>query len=268
MRNHRLLLTSSTLIALVSASACGGDDDGTAATSGEPETTVPQTTGPPATAVIDPGDDGKYRPDVDPANFVAVIDNPYFPLQVGSRWVYEGESDGESERNVIKVTDRDKTVMGIDATVVRDTVFVGDELTEDTFDWFAQDRDGNVWYLGEDTKELEGGKVVSTEGSWEGGVDGALPGIVMPATPKAGDAFRQEYDAGEAEDMFQIADLGGTVKVPAGRFEDVVTTKDWTPLEPEQVEHKQYAPGVGKIKEELVAGGDEVAELVEYSLPG
>ena len=153
--------------------------------------------------------------------------------------------------------------MGIAATVVRDSVYVEDELVEDTFDWFAQDRDGNVWYLGEDSREIEGGEVVSTEGSWEAGVDGALPGIVMPAEPGVGDAYRQEYDVGEAEDMFEVVAVGGAVEVPVGSFEEVVMTRDWTPLEPEVIEEKQYAPGVGKLREEKTAGGDDLSELVE-----
>jgi hypothetical protein len=203
--------------------------------------------------------------DVDPANFVAVIDNPYLPWIVGSRWVYEGEVDGEPERVEVAVTDRHKTILGIEATVVRDSVYAGDELTEDTFDWYAQDKDGNVWYLGEDTKEYENGEVVSTEGSWEAGVDGAEPGIVMPARPTVGRAYRQEYYAGEAEDMAEVIDVDGTVDGPTGHYDDVVTTKEWTPLEPGVSENKKYAPGVGVVHEKLVAGGDESLELVEFS---
>ena len=188
-------------------------------------------------------------------------------MLVGSRWVYEGEADGQPERVEIVVTDQRRTVMGIAATVVRDSVYVDEELVEDTYDWFAQDRAGNVWYLGEDSREIEDGEVVSTEGSWEAGVDGALPGIVMPAEPSVGDAFRQEFYAGEAEDMFEILAVGGSVEVAAGSFEEVVTTQDWTPLEPEVIEQKQYAPGIGKLREEKTAGGDDVSELVEFTPP-
>jgi hypothetical protein len=229
---HRVIPT---LIAVSLVPACGGDDDAAA-----PEA----------------------------ANFVDVIDNPYLPWVVGSRWVYEGEVDGEPERVEVVVTDGPKTILGIEATVVRDSVYAGDELTEDTFDWYAQDEDGNVWYLGEDTKEYEDGEVVSTEGSWEAGVDGAEPGIVMPARPTVGHAYRQEYYAGEAEDMAEIIEVGGTVDVPAGHYEDVVTTKDWTPLEPDVIENKQYAPGVGVVHETLVAGGDELLELVSFTSGG
>ena len=256
------------LLAIALAPACGGDDDDSPAATPAGSSEATSAASSAATPVIDPGDGGSYEPDVDPANFVAVVDNPYFPMVVGSRWVYEGEADGEAERVEIVVTDQPKTVMGIAATVVRDSVYVDNELVEDTYDWFAQDRDGNVWYLGEDSQEIEDGEVVSTEGSWEAGVDGALPGIVMPAEPAVGDAYRQEYYVGEAEDMFEIIAVGGSVEVPAGSFEEVVTTRDWTPLEPEVVEEKQYAPGVGKLREEKTAGGGDVSELVEFIPPG
>ena len=130
--------------------------------------------------MIDPGDGGNYEPDVDPADFVAVVDNPYFPMLVGSRWVYEGEADGEAERVEIVVTDERKTVMGIAATVVRDSVYVEDELVEDTYDWFAQDRDGNVWYLGEDSREDP------RPSTWcAGGCGTCCAGWTCPATPSS-----------------------------------------------------------------------------------
>ena len=260
MRQRSILVPTIAVLTAAVVPACGGDDDDAGATStaaGEPD----------ATAVIDPGDAGNYAPDVDAADFVAVVDNPYFPMLAGSRWVYEGESDGEAERVEIVVTDQRKTVMGIAVTVVRDSVYVDEELVEDTYDWFAQDRAGNVWYLGADSREVEDGEVVSAEGSWEAGVDGALPGIVMPAEPAVGDAFRQEFDVDVAEDMFEIVALGGSVEVPAGRFAEVVTTRDWTPLEPAVIEQKQYAPGIGKLREEKTAGGDDVSELVEFTPP-
>jgi hypothetical protein len=263
LRRRRLVGTTG-LLALALLAACGGDDNSTSGTTPAGSTTAGSTS---ATPVIDPGDGGHYAPEIDPANFVAGIDNPYMPWVAGSRWVFRGEADGEPERTVVAVTNRHRTIDGIEATVVHDRVFSGDQLKEDTFDWYAQDRDGNVWYLGESTKEYEDGKVASTEGSWETGVDGALPGIVMAADPQVGHAYRQEYYAGEAEDMGEIIDVGGSVDVPAGHYDDVVTTKDWTPLEPDAIEQKMYAPGVGVVREELVAGGDELNELVEFT-PG
>ena len=126
--------------------------------------------------MIDPGDGGTYVPRTDPASFVDVVDNPYFPLLAGSRWLYEGTTDGDAERVEITVTAEHKIVMGIHATVVRDSVYVDGALVEGTFDWFAQDGEGNVWYLGEDSTDYDGGAVVSTEGSWEAGVDGGRAG--------------------------------------------------------------------------------------------
>jgi hypothetical protein len=157
--------------------------------------------------------------------------------------------------------------MGISAVVVRDTVTMEGELVEDTYDWFAQDRDGNVWYLGEETAEYEDGEVVSTEGSWEAGVDGALPGIVMPAQPAVGDAYRQEFYAGEAEDLAEVVRLGASETVPFGDVDDLVVIEEWNPLEPEAVEEKYFAPGVGLVLEVKTAGGEGRVELLEHT-PG
>jgi hypothetical protein len=260
-------VTIASAFLLPSALAGCGDDEPTAAPASSIGT-PPVSEQLPATdvAVIDPGDSGDYSPTLDPASFVDVIDNPYMPMPVGARWRYEGESDGELETIEVNVTGGRKTIMAISAFVVRDTVTVGGELVEDTYDWFAQDADGNVWYLGEDSKEYEDGVVTSTEGSWQAGVDGALPGIVMPAAPVQGDVYRQEFYAGEAEDMMEIISVGGTLTVAAGQFDDVVTTKDWTPLEPDTIEEKAYAVGVGKIREAQTAGGTGLTELVEYTL--
>jgi hypothetical protein len=216
-------------------------------------------------AVIDPGDAGDYAPSVDPAEFVDVIDNRYLPYAVGTRWVYEGESDGESERIEIEVLADTREIMGVTATVVRDVVYVDDEIVEETFDWFAQDGDGNVWYFGEDTREFEDGVAVNAEGAWEAGIDGALPGIVMPAAPSVGDAFRQEYFPGEAEDMGEILDVGVARSIAFGDFDDVVVMEQWTPLEPDVIEEKWFANGVGMIYEAKTAGGEGYAELVEFT---
>lgn len=255
----RVLLLIACIGLFTAASAACGDDKSASKTT----STIAGKTAP----VIDPGDNGSYTPDVDPANFVVRIDNPYMSFLPGARWVYEGKSEGEVERVEITVLDERRDVMGISAVVVRDAVHVGGELVEDTYDWFAQDRDGNVWYLGEDVKNYEGGKVVDTAGSWEAGRDGALPGIVMPAAPGDGDVYRQEFYAGEAEDMFEIIAVGESLKVKAGVYDDVIVTKDWSPLEPKAIEKKYYARGVGKIREEKIAGGEGFAELVEYT-PG
>lgn len=234
--------------------ACGDSGSGDAA----------RSTSTTAAPVIDPGDGGDYRPRIDPADFVDVVDNVYMPLRPGVRWVYEGMEGGERERVEVVVTGERRRILGIDAVVVRDTVTSGGALVEDTFDWFAQDRAGNVWYLGEDSKEYENGEVVSTAGSWEAGVDGALPGIVMRASPSVGHAYRQEYYRGEAEDLAEVVRTGEDVSVPAGDFSDVLVVREWNPLEPDVVEEKSYAPGVGLVLERKVKGGDGRAELVEH----
>ena len=238
--------------------ACGSD---------APAASTTTTTAGPA-PVVDPGDGGDYRPELDPADFVTVIDNPYLPLTVGSRWVYEGESEGEREDTVVVVTSQTREIEGITAVVVRDTVHIDGVLEEDTYDWFAQDRDGNVWYLGEDSSDFdEDGNLVSKEGSWEYGQDGAQPGIVMPADPQPGDAYRQEFLAGEAEDMAEVLRIEPDHAIGHGTYEDVLVTEDWTPLEPEVIENKWYAPGVGMIYGTNEAGPSETSELVEYT-PG
>jgi hypothetical protein len=220
-------------------------------------------TGPSAAAVVTPPAGEDYHPTIDPANFVEIIDNSYFPLTPGTTYLYEGVSDGEAETNEVKVTTDTKTVMGVVCVVVHDQVFVEGELAEDTLDWYAQDKDGNVWYFGEESKEIEDGEVVSTEGSWEAGVDGAEPGIVMLADPQVGASYRQEYYAGEAEDMAEVIAIGESVTVGETTYDDVITTKDWNPLEPDVIEEKTYAPGVGVVLEVMVEGGEERVELIE-----
>ena len=208
-----------------------------------------------------------YNPKIDPDDFVAGIDNLYMPLESGTTYIYEGTSDGEHEMGVVSVTRRTKTILGIECTVVKDVVRTDGEIAEKTFDWFAQDRYGNVWYFGEDSYEYENGKPINHAGSWEAGVDGALPGIVMLADPQAGDRYRQEYYAGEAEDFGQVLQLDASVEVPAGAYDSVLITKDWTPLEAAVVENKYYAPGVGLVLERAVKGGNGELELVRIKQP-
>lgn len=207
--------------------------------------------------------DGPYRWTVDPADFVEGVHNPYFPLSPGTTLTYEGTSGGEREVVTIKVMHKTKEILGVRCVVVRDVVEVDGELAEFTLDWYAQDVDGNVWYFGERTAEYERGEVVSREGAWEAGVDGALPGVIMPADLEVGLAYTQEHDRGEAEDKGKIVALGEHVNVPAGSFDDVLVTEDWTPLDPKLLERKYYAPGVGVVFEELVKGGSESLELIE-----
>ena len=204
-------------------------------------------------------------PTPDPADFVDTVDNPLFPLEPGSVWRYESRVGGELDETIeVTVTDRVRQVAGLSATVVHDVATDADgKVVEDTFDWYAQDTAGNVWYLGEDTTSYDKRKP-STEGSWEAGVDGAQAGLVMPATPRVGDGYQQELYAGQAEDQARILDTAATRATAFGSWDDLLQTEDTTPLEPRQVEQKFYAPGIGLVLEESVSA-DEVVELVEFT---
>ena len=198
---------------------------------------------------------------LDPADFGTEIDNPWWPMRPGSKWTYrEGP-----QQVVVTVLDRTRDVNGIEARVVHDVVTEDGELVEDTYDWYAQDDDGNIWYLGEDTKEFENGKVVSTEGSWEAGVDGAQAGILVPAEPKVGMTYRQEYLEGEAEDAAEVLSLDARARVPFGSFDGLLKTKDYTPLEPALLEHKYYARDVGPVLAVTVRGGSGREELIRFT---
>jgi hypothetical protein len=191
----------------------------------------------------------------DPHNFVRVVDNRFFPLEPGTRWVYKGVEDGEEETNITIVTYDRKEILGVSTVVVFDRVFLADgELKEKTFDFYAQDKDGNVWYMGENTKELENGKVVSTEGTWQAGRNGAKPGIIMLAHPKIGDKYRQEFLAGEAEDEARVVARGLDITVPYGSFHNCIKTVEWTPLEPGVTEAKVNCPEVGFVKAAGIEG--------------
>jgi hypothetical protein len=192
---------------------------------------------------------------LDPADFTTEIDNPYWPIAPGSKWVYRGNEGGTTQRIEVTATKRTKTVDGITARVVRDIVSESGNLVEVTSDWYAQDSAGNIWYLGEDTKEYKNGKVSSTAGSWQSGVDGAEAGVILPGKPRVGLSYRQEYYKGEAEDRARVLSLRAKAKVPFGTFQNVLETEDTTPLEPTVVEHKYYAKGVGPVLKVGASGG-------------
>jgi hypothetical protein len=199
----------------------------------------------------------------DPEDFVREVTNPYFPLRAGTTFVYKGESEGAPTRDVMTVTDKTKKIMGVTTTVVYHLAYEDGTLIEETYDWFAQDEDGNVWYFGEDTKEFdENGNVLSTEGSWRAGVDGAEPGIIMLANPRKGKKYHQENAPDVAEDMAQVVGYKDSFCVPYKCFKNVLVTKEWSPLEKGVVELKYYAKGVGFIFGEMVKGGQEQIELV------
>ena len=199
-----------------------------------------------------------------PGDFTTEIDNPYLPLKPGTRRVYrETDEEGHELRVVVRVTRRTKRVAsGIVGRVVRDTVTEDGELVEDTFDWYAQDRKDNVWYLGERTTEYEDGKPVSTAGSFEDGVDGARRGIVMLARPRVGREYAQERAPGVAEDRARVLSRDEQVEVPAGHFRRILMTRDWNPLEPKVNEYKFYAKGVGLVLALGVSGGGDREELL------
>ncbi|MBC8327983.1 MAG: hypothetical protein ISR76_08500 [Planctomycetes bacterium] len=203
--------------------------------------------------------DTSYRPEIDPADFVDGVSNPYFPLVPGTTCRF---AEGEGAEVVVTVTHETRTILGIRCVVVHDVVLEDGQVVEDTFDWYAQDRTGNVWYMGEDTKEYHKNGRVSTAGSWEAGVGGAQPGIIMHAEPVPGGPYRQEYFLGEAEDMGQVVALGETVEVPHGGYTGCVKTKEWSMLESGH-EFKWYARGVGFVRAEGTGGDLEVLVSVE-----
>jgi hypothetical protein len=204
------------------------------------------------------------RPAPLPREFVGVIDNPYFPLKPGTTLSYRGKLDRKSATDVFSVTNRTKVILGVTTTVVHDEVFMKGELVEDTEDWFAQDTDGNVWYLGEDTKELENGQVVSTEGSWEAGVNNARAGIFMPAEPQVGQVFKQEDAKNVAEDCFTIVDLNASVKTPFVSSNDALKTEEFSLIEPGLLDNKHYVRNIGLVRDQ---GGSDFLELVSVTGP-
>jgi hypothetical protein len=202
---------------------------------------------------------------INPQDFVRTVDNPWFPLRPGSRYRYRGEKDGIPAVDVMKVTHRVNPILGVPTTVVDDRVYERGKLAEKTLDYYTQDRKGNVWYFGEDTAELDrNGHVKSTEGTWRAGVDGAQPGIFMPPHPRVGQAFRQEFYAGHAEDHFKVVKRNASVKVPFITTSRALKTKEWTPLEPGVIDTKYYVRGIGTVYEATVKGGNEKSSLVSF----
>jgi hypothetical protein len=201
----------------------------------------------------------------DASRFVRGVDNPWFPLKPGTVLRYRGEKDGKPSTEVMTVTNQTRDIAGVPATVVRDRLYEHGRVAEDTTDWYAQDRDGNVWYVGEATREVDArGRTTSTEGSWRTGVNHAQPGIFMPAHPAVGQSFRQEYLKGQAEDHFAVAQFDAHVQVPWGMSDHALRTREWTPLEPGVIDSKYYVRGIGTVLEQTVKGGNERNELVSF----
>jgi hypothetical protein len=265
MRRLSYLVTSS-IIALVALVPIAG------AQSSEQTVPTQEATSQDAQGSQQTGSTQEACTNVDPKNFVSKVDNKFFPLKPGTTFFYKGERDGVPTTTVTFVTHQTKQILGVNTTVVRDRLFEKGVLAEDTFDWYAQDKAGNVCYFGEDTKELDkNGNVISTEGSWEAGKrvkrggKKAKPGIIMEANPKVGDTYHQEFATGVAEDMAQVLKLNASACVPYGCFNNLLVTKEWTPLEPGVAEHKYYARDVGFIRSVMVKGGKEHTELVRIT---
>ena len=248
MRRFRALVIAAALGVLFAAGCnangsenAGADQSQSGAGSGSPQA-LPQ---------------GAEPVHLDPQGFTTRIDNPYWPMDPGTRWTYsETDQEGARLKVVVTVSDETKKIAnGVIARVVRDTVTENGEIIEDTFDWYAQDEEGNIWYLGENTAEFENGKLKTKEGSFEAGVDGAKPGIIMPADPKDGMQYRQEYYKGVAEDNGEILSTDEMVQVPFGQFDEALLTKDTITIEPNVLEYKLYARGIGPVLTLGVSGG-------------
>ena len=246
------------LVLLLSLATCAIAACGSSGGGGEP-LPVSNGLGP---APFDPGQ--TYSPNVSAADLSTTIDNALFPAPIGATWVYEGMTDEGFERIEVTVESADKPVWGTTAVVIRDTVYLDGEMIEDTWDWFAQDRVGHVWYLGEETYEYENGTIVCDCGAWEAGVDGALPGVNMLASPKVGDVYRSEFYAGEAEDLAEVISVGEAVSVEAGSWSGCLKTRDRSAIELDADEFKYYCPGVGNV---LIEEGPYRIELVSFSMP-
>lgn len=210
-----------------------------------------------------PGFAGPYDPVIDPDDFVEGIDNPYAPFHVGSRWLYEKETDEGLEVVEVEVLAETREILGVTCTSVRDRVFLDGELVEDTVDWVAQDVDGNVWYFGEIALNFEDGRLADIEGSWVAGEDGAKPGYWVKAEPREGELYRQEWLPAEAEDVAQVVDVDSPEPVPFDNGQPVLQTRDFTPLE-EGMEFKFYVPGVGLVMEVDPESGERL-ELVDFT---
>jgi hypothetical protein len=242
----------------VVGTSCGSSDK----SSSQPSTTA-STAGPQSAPSLAPIH-GTYSPKIDPANFVTAIDNRYFPLKPGTGFHFKGVRGKTPQTDDMVVTRQTKKILGIRSTVVRDTVSEHGKPVERTFDWYAQDRQGNVWYMGEDSFELQHGRFAKASDSWESGVKGAKPGIIMPADPRPGDQYRQEYyPPGQALDEARVVGTG-SVKAPFTASRHALITSERSPLEP-QTEKKYYVPGIGEVAERVVKGHHEEFELVSVT---
>ncbi len=210
------------------------------------------------------GPGAQYHPVIDRSSFSPNVTNPYFPLTPGTTNVYTGVKDGKQALNIFDVTRRTREIDGVTTRVVEDRLYLDNVLEERTSDYYAQDSCGNAWYFGEDTATLDKhGRVVSTDGSFHAGVNGAQPGVFMQAVPEVGRRFLQEWSPGNAEDTYKVIKLNTRVTVPAGRFKHAIRTEETTALEPDVVDNKVYVKGIGEVVEQAVKGAPESLKLVE-----
>lgn len=244
MTTHGIKLSAIVAAAMISTLGCGKNSTG-------PGSTAPD-----------------YDPQI-PASWASAVTNPFFKLTPGTSFEYEGQTEDGLETITVEVLSDTRVVNGVTATVVRDRVYLDDELIEDTYDWYAQDAAGNVWYLGEDSKEIENGMVVNTDGSWEWTIDDALPGIIMWADPTAhiGEDYRQEFYEGEAEDWGKVVAVNQSIAVPFGNFTGCAQIEEWNGLEAGPHDYKYYVPQIGVALEVPADGGGQRVELVDVTEP-
>jgi hypothetical protein len=270
------LRTATTAIVAGLVAACGAAGpaspltSGPAVSQGVAATPGPSISEPPSSPSPSPlvaaSPSASTGPAFDAAAFPdgATVTNPWFPLIPGTVFTSRGSKDGQAAVDRFTISDRTKVIAGVTTRVVEDRLTLDGILHERTTDYYAQDQAGNVWYLGEDTAELDAnGNVLNRDGTWHAGVDGAVPGIYMEAEPVLGHAYRQEFYPGQAEDHFEVISLTSTVHVPYGVFENALRTKEWTPLEPDVLDNKFYVRGVGQVREVAVKGAKEVLSLVK-----
>jgi hypothetical protein len=263
-------LVPAAVVAAAAAAIIGcGSSTGAGTTSASPTPPPPSVAASPSgvasptpgTIAVAPG-----WPTMAASDFAMTIDNPWFPLVKGRTWVSTGVKDGKPTIDTYTVTGQTKQIMGVTCSVIRDRLTQHGKVVEATWDWYAQDKQGNVWYLGEDTKDFNAaGNVTSTAGTWQAGVDGAGAGIFMPASPQVGMGGYQEYLAGQALDTYKVVGMNASVKVPYGSFTGCLQTRETTAIEPGVLDSKYYVKGIGQVAEESLKGPKETSFLVKLT---
>lgn len=256
-----LTAIATVLVSALAITGCGGGTGTAASPSSGALSRSSDTSQSPASP-----SGSNYQVTIDPANFSTKVNNSYFPLKPGTTRSYRGTRDGVPHETEVVVTYKTRAIMGVACVVVEDTVTSSGALVEKTEDWYAQDKEGTVWYFGENTAEYVNGVVSSTHGSWEAGVDNAQPGVIMHAQPKIGEEYYQEYRPGEAEDRAKILTNNTRIQVPYGSFVDVITTRDSDPLNPDKTDRKWYAPGLGIVHSvRIMSDHQEEMSLVDVT---